>query len=197
MGIGNKHECSIDISKVGDEVSVKTSNDMSYLVDLKSRDGMHLYYGCKLRHGKVLSDRNAFIGYVTNEIKAFVAQFDFVVYPESSSDFLARVVSELGKPAVVVMKNGPEYMLSLHDGMNLQKGERASHVSRISEMGNAFKINALKASQRDKYEPHLFMSTQVPVGRGLIIDDSCFSGTTLRAMRLASGVQDFLAIFSK
>lgn len=178
-------------------MSIKTHNNINYLIDLKSKDAMHLYYGCKLRHDKVLDDRDAFIAQVTREISDFVQQYDYIVHPESSSDFISNVVDGLGKPLVVVRKNGPEYMLSLHDSMNLQKAERASHAARIAEMGSSFKINALKASQRDKYEPHLFVSTNVPAGRGLIIDDSCFSGTTVRALRLATGVEDFLAIFSK
>ncbi|MEG0870533.1 MAG: hypothetical protein RSD49_01695 [Hafnia sp.] len=178
-------------------MSIKSANGINYLIDLKSKESMNLYYGCKLRHGKTLSDRDAFIQQVIRDIKSFTAAYDFIVYPESSSDFIQRVVSGQEKPRVVVSKNDVQYLLALVDGMNLQKAERASHIARIGEMGSSFKINAMKATQRDKYEPHLFKPANVPEGRGLIVDDSCFSGTTVRALRTATGVHDYLAIFAK
>lgn len=176
---------------------VKSAGDINYLIDLKSKEAMNTYYGCKQRHGKTLDDRDAFIHQVSEGIRSFTAAFDFIVYPESSSDFIRRVVEEQRKPYVIVRKNDVLHLLSLVEGMNLQKAERASHISRIQEMGGAFKINSLKATQRDKYEPHLFEATAMPEGRGLIVDDSCFSGTTLRALRAATGVHDYLAIFAK
>lgn len=175
----------------------KTSGDIHYLIDLKSKEAMNIYYGCKLRHGKTIPDREGFINQVIEDIRSFVAGYDYLVYPESSSDFIKRVVEAQGKPHIVVSKNDVSYLLSLVDGMNLQKAERASHISRIQEMGPSFKINAMKATQRDKYEPHLFKQTVMPEGRGLIVDDSCFSGTTVRALRAATGVHDYLAIFAK
>lgn len=178
-------------------MSVKSSNDIHYLIDLKSKEAMNLYYGCKLRHGKTIPDRDGFINQVAGEIKAFTDAFDFIVFPQSSSDFIQRVAVAQGKPCITVEKNDVAFLLALVDGLGLQKAERASHVARIGEMGESFKINALKATQRDKYEPHLFKPVVVPEGRGLIIDDSCFSGTTVRALRAATGVHAFLAIFAK
>lgn len=176
---------------------VSSAGDINYLIDLKSKEAMNIYYGCKLRHGKTVDDRDAFIQQVSESIRSFTAEYDFIVYPESSSDFIQRVVEVQGKRQVIVPKNDVSHLLSLVEGMNLQKAERASHISRINEMGGSFKINSMKATQRDKYEPHLFQATTIPDGRGLIIDDSCFSGTTLRALRAATGVHDYLAIFSK
>lgn len=176
---------------------VTTGNDFSYLIDLKSREAMNTYYGCKLRHGKTIEDREGFIREVADSIKSFTAGYDFIAFPESSSDFIERVVGAQGKPHIVVAKNDVPYLLGLVDSMNLQRAERASHIERISEMGESFKINAMKATQRNKYEPHLFKQTEMSVGKGLIIDDSCFSGTTLRALRAATGLHDYLAIFAK
>lgn len=176
---------------------VTIGNDISYLIDLKSREAMNTYYGCKRRHGKTIEDREAFIGQVADAIQSFTAGYDFIVYPESSSDFIGRVVEAQGKPHIVVCKNDVPYLLRLVDGMNLQRAERASHIARIREMGESFKINAMKATQRDKYEQHLFKQAAMPEGRGLILDDSCFSGTTVRALRAATGLHDYLAIFAK
>lgn len=88
-------------------------------------------------------------------------------------------------------------ILDITNNMKLQKMEKNSHMERIKNMGETFKINALKATQRNKYIPYLFKPATIPEGKGIIIDDSLFSGTTFRALENITGIKDYFAIFSK
>ncbi len=124
-------------------------------------------------------------------------QYDYIVYPESSSDFIENIVLMTGVQAIKAYKNDIDVIKNITNSMNLQKMERASHLERIQNMGDTFKINALKATQRNKYEPYLFKPITIPVGKGIIIDDSLFSGTTFRALENVTGIKNWFAIFSK
>lgn len=64
-------------------------------------------------------------------------------------------------------------------------------------MKDVFQINKMKATQRTKYESIIFEDVNLPEGKGLLIDDSYFSGTTYRSLIEKTGEIDFLAIFSK
>lgn len=94
-------------------------------------------------------------------------------------------------------KNDIETLFNITNSMKLQKMEKHSHLERIKNMGETFKINALKATQRSKYEPYLFKPIDIPKGKGIIMDDSLFSGTTFRALENITGIKNWFAIFSK
>jgi hypothetical protein len=168
-----------------------------HLFDLKTKDMMHIYYAAKNRHGRSLDDREAFIAQVIHQLHEHVTGYDFVVCPQSSSDLIERIVTGIGAPFIIVEKNSIEYLRAKVDSLGLQRAEKGSHLERISNMEDSFKINSLKATQRVKYEDFLFKKTDVPQGVGLIFDDSCFSGTTFRALRSATGATSFLSIFAK
>jgi len=173
------------------------NKEFSYLFDLKSKEMMHLYYASKNKHGHIMEDRDVFIKNIVIQIKDFVNEYDFIVYPQSSNDFVESIVLALNKESIIVYKNSIKDILTKIDDLNLQKSEKSSHLERILNMDGAFKINSLKATQRRKYESLLFKKTKVMEGKGIIIDDSCFSGTTFNAIKLATGVNDCLAIFAK
>lgn len=175
----------------------KFDDNTHYLYSLKTREAMHLYYGVKSKHGHSLENREQFISETATSLADFVKHFDFVVYPESSNSFIAEIVNLLGLPSVQVSKNDMASIVEQIDSLKLQKSEKASHLERIYSMTDSFKINAMKATQRRKYEHLLFQKTNVPEGVGLIIDDSHFSGTTFRGLTHATGVNQYLAIFSK
>jgi len=153
----------------------------------------------KERFGQTLENREEFIKDVSELIKNYliINSYDFIVFPESSSDFIEKTVNQTGLPCIKVFKNNINEILECTKNMKLQKMERKSHLERIYNMGDTFKINALKASQRDKYEPYLFKHTTIPHGKGIIIDDSLFSGSTFKALKHTTGIDDWLAVFSK
>lgn len=65
-------------------------------------------------------------------------------------------------------------------------------------MGDSFKVNKLKANQRRKYKNIIFRNDIcLPPGKGFILDDSFFSGTTFEALKLSTGIEDGFFIFSK
>lgn len=66
----------------------------------------------------------------------------------------------------------------------------------MEEMGSTFKINMLKATQRNKYIEHLFKRTVVKQN-SIIIDDSNFSGSTRDALMYCTKIQCYIPIFSK
>lgn len=168
-----------------------------YLIDLKSRESMHLYYGLKNRFEYTVDDRDRVIKGIADDIRDFVQQYDFVVYPESSSSFISDVLAQIDIPTYQVVKNSIENVRVFSSTLNLQKKERESHEERFAMMGPKFKINQMKSTQRVKYENVIFDKIDLPEGKGLIVDDSHFSGTTYRALVSVTGIDEFLAIFSK
>lgn len=171
---------------------------VNYLYDLKSKENMRLYYACKERFGETLPDREAFISQVTNELKEKLSGFSTIVIPQSSNDFIFRIASGLKKHLIIVKKNSIEKIIEEIPSLKLQKKEKDSHFERITQMQGSFKINALKANQRKKYQYILFEKIEVPEKEtSIILDDSCFSGTTKEALSQATGVSNFMFIFSK
>ena len=168
-----------------------------YLIDLKSREAMHLYYGLKNRFEYTVDDRDGVIKGIADDIRDFVQQYDFVVYPESSASFISDVLAQIDIPTYQVVKNSIENVRVFSSTLNLQKKERESHEERFAMMGPKFKINQMKSTQRVKYENVIFDKIDLPEGKGLIVDDSHFSGTTYRALVSVTGIDKFLAIFSK
>lgn len=160
---------------------------------------MITYHKAKERFGQTIENRDEFIKNISFTIKKYLNDndYDFIIYPESSSDFIEKIVNLTGIPSIKVYKNDIDVILNITNSMKLQKMERWSHIERIKNMGKTFKINALKATQRNKYEPYLFKPVSIPDGKGIIIDDSLFSGTTFRALEKVSGIKNWFAIFSK
>ena len=175
-----------------------SEKNKSYLFDLNTREGMRLYYACKERFGESLENRSEFILKIINEIKENFKTKKTVLIPESSNDFIEKIASGLGKEVIIIRKNSKEKILENIDSLNLQKKEKNSHLQRISEMKGAFKINSLKANPRRKYQNLLFEKVEIiDPNTSIILDDSCFSGTTKNALIEATGVSDFFFIFSK
>lgn len=167
------------------------------LIDLKSKESMHLYYGLKNRFEYVVEDRTGTIKAIADAIRHLVMTYDFIVYPESSSSFLEDVLAHLKIDRHKVSKTSMDDIIKYAGTLNLQKKESESHHERFQLMNGTFKINQMKSTQRKKYEDVIFNKVNLPVGKGLIVDDSHFSGTTYRALVTVTGIHDFLAIFSK
>ncbi len=160
---------------------------------------MITYHKVKERFGQTIENRDEFIKEIATLVREFLKNngYDFIVFPESSSDFIEQTVKMTGISFIKVFKNDISNIMEYANTMKLQKMERKSHLERIEGMGQKFKINALKATQRNKYEDCLFKKTNIPEGKGIIIDDSLFSGTTFRALQNITEIKDWLAIFSK
>lgn len=173
------------------------NGSLHHLIDLKSRDAMHLYYGLKNRFEYKVENREEVVKAIADDIRVFILQYDFVVYPESSASFISDVLSHINIPQYQVVKNSIENVREYSRTLNLQKKERESHEERFALMGPKFKINQMKSTQRVKYEDVIFDKLELPSGRGLVVDDSHFSGTTYRALVSVTDVHEFLAIFSK
>lgn len=176
---------------------ITSNGSVHHLIDLKSREAMHLYYGLKHRFEYTVENREEVVKTIADDIRDFVLQYDFVVYPESSASFISDVLYKIDIPTYQVVKNSIENVRVFSNTLNLQKKERESHEERFALMGPKFKINQMKSTQRVKYEAVIFDKLDLPKGRGLIVDDSHFSGTTYRALVTVTGIRDFLAIFSK
>ena len=170
---------------------------VKHLIDLKSKENMHLYYGLKNRFEYHVENREEVISQIAQNLLNYVKEYDFIVYPQSSSDFLKKVVFQLGKTSVEIKKSSMQEVMVFMQNLPLQKKERQSHLERLEQMGESLKINQFKASQRVKYEKVLFKKTNLPTGKGLIVDDSSFSGTTYRALKEVASSCDYVAIFAK
>lgn len=175
----------------------------NFILDLKERENMHLYYAIKNRFDYKITEANRaiFINNISIIIQKYCQNFHFeyIIIPESSQSFLEDTIKETKIPYYVLAKNSKTYILNNIDCLDLQKHERDNHIKRINEMGESFKINHLKANQRRKYSELLFDKRSIKnlSGRGLIIDDSYFSGITIIAMQKATCINDYLSIFAK
>lgn len=164
--------------------------------DLTTRENMILYFSLKNKKGYSLDNREEIIKNISDELKEYTKDFECVIIPESSSDFLELVIKNLNKPYIKLRKNNIEYFKNLAPTLGLQKAELRSHLQRMEEMGETFKINMLKANQRVHYMKHLFKQTYVPQN-SVLVDDSNFSGTTFEALRYSTGISSYIPIFSK
>lgn len=158
---------------------------------------MHLYYSFKERFEYRFENRDVEIALMSEKVIPLLQDFDFIVIPQSSSNFLEKILSPVNKPVVKAHKSSMAQVLAFVDTLPLQKKEKLSHLERLAEMGDSLKINGFKASQRVKYEEILFQKPSLPAGNGVILDDSCFSGTTMRALKNIAPHCEYLAIFAK
>ena len=126
------------------------------LYKLSSKESMHLYYAVKERFGRKLDDRENFIIDTANKLKPLISDYKHIIIPESSNDFIEEVIKHTGIKYTIIHKNNIEFIKSNIDFMSLQKKEKEAHSKRIDEMGDSFKINALKPNQRRKYFDILF-----------------------------------------
>ncbi|AQW88661.1 hypothetical protein pEaSNUABM50_00134 [Erwinia phage pEa_SNUABM_50] len=165
-------------------------------IDLKERENMILYFSLKNKHGYSLDNYDEVLEQLISDLKPKVQQYYAIIIPESSSPFLEDVVKRCGKPYIIVKKNNIQYFKDLAPTLGLQKAELKSHLSRMDDMGESFKINMLKATQRDKYIESLFCTTISP-NNSIIIDDSNFSGSTKKALQFSTGCSEYLPIFTK
>lgn len=174
------------------------SNEVGkYLIDLKDKESMHLYYGVKQRFDYTLNDRDAFIRHIASSLSSHIENYDWIAIPESSSDFLTKVMVELQCEYHIIHKNNINNVITFLDTLPLQKKEKIAHLERLKSMGNVFKINLMKSNQRRKYETVIFDKPNNLHGKGLVIDDSLFSGTTLNGLKSVLPPFDFIAIFAK
>lgn len=162
--------------------------------DLTLRENMILYFSLKNKHGYSLPNRNEVLGTIAGEID--VSNYDCIIIPESTSDFLEQICIRLKKKYIVLEKNDIEYFKELAKSLGLQRAELKSHLDRMDEMGDNFRINLLKATQRKRYIPYLFKSISAP-HNSVLLDDSNFTGSTREAMRNSTGVYNYIPIFSK
>lgn len=157
---------------------------------------MILYFSLKNKHGYSLLNREQIIRSISDKIRIMTDKYNHIFIPESSSDFLYKVILNLNKPYTVVAKNSKDHIQSTINGFNLQKNERLSHLREIDCMESSFKINELKANHRKHYIPHLFKNYKT-IPNSIIIDDSNFSGCTRQALIYSTGTSNYIAIFSK
>lgn len=129
------------------------------------------------------------------KLKGPLSDFENIIIPESSNTFIKEVADGLGKNLILVKKTTKEDILKIIETLNFQKSEKESHLSKINEMNGSFKIKEMKANQRKRYEEFLFEKVNVPEN-SVILDDSCFSGTTFRALEYATQCKNCFAIFS-
>lgn len=170
-----------------------------YIIDLKSKENMRLYYASKNKFGEELADRDLFIKDISDKLnKKLSGLYDHVLIPESSSDFIESIVKKTGIPYTIVHKNPMNFIIANIDKLNLQNKEKKSHLERIMEMEGIFKIHKLKANQRRKYTGLLFEKIDTDKDKNyVIVDDSYFSGTTYDSLKIATNIEDVVFIFSK
>ena len=102
---------------------------------------MITYHKAKERFGQTIENRDEFIKNISFTIKKYLNDndYDFIIYPESSSDFIEKIVNLTGIPSIKVYKNDIDVILNITNSMKLQKMERGSHIERIKNMAKHLK----------------------------------------------------------
>lgn len=162
--------------------------------DLTIMENMILYFSLKNKHGYSLPNRDEVLDRISSELD--LSTYDCIIIPQSTSDFLEQICIRQNKKYLVLQKNSIEYFKELTGTLGLQRAELKSHLDRMSEMGDNFRINLLKATQRKRYIPYLFKSISAPAN-SILLDDSNFSGSTKEAMKISTGISNYISIFSK
>lgn len=170
---------------------------IKYIIDLKEKDNLRKYYALKDRFEEKIENRERFIIEVAEKIILLTNNYEHIVIPESSCSFVEDVVKLTNKKYTILKKNSKDYLFNILMNLNIQKKERESHIERFKDMGNSFKINKLKANQRKRYINDLFENVNFEDEKSIIIDDSCFTGTTFLAMKKSTNIEDAIFIFSK
>lgn len=162
--------------------------------DLKERENMILYFSLKNKNGYSLLNRNEVLDKISTELD--LGDYECIIIPESTSDFLEQICIRTNRDYKILQKNSLEYFKELAKTLGLQRAELKSHLDRMDEMGDNFRINLLKAQQRKRYIPYLFKTISAPTN-SVLLDDSNFTGCTREAMRYSTGVFDYIPLFSK
>lgn len=188
------------IKNKGGHTKIQNNTTCSYLFDVSVKEHLDLYYGLKERTGYDLKNRDILVSEISGILRNHItlSGYDYVIYPESSSGFLEEILSLCKIRKYKITKNTKEDIVAKIDILKLQKKEKESHLKHIAEMDDTFKIRMLKINQRKKYHAYLFRNELLDLkGKGFILDDSCFSGTTFDALQLLYGKHDLFAIFAK
>lgn len=162
--------------------------------DLKLRENMILYFSLKNKYDYSLPNRDEVLDRISSELD--LSTYDCIIIPQSTSDFLEQICIRQSKKYLILEKNSIEYFKELAGTLGLQRAELKSHLDRMDKMGDNFRINLLKATQRKHYMKYLFKSTSCPIN-SVLLDDSNFSGTTKEAMIYSTSISNYISVFSK
>ena len=169
---------------------------MQSIYDLKTRENMIIYHSLKERFDYRMSGRQDFILITAKILKEKIRDYDCLIIPESSNNFLEEIVKATDKKYIIIHKTSINHIIQNIDTLGLQKKEKQCHLEKIASMDGVFKVKLLKANQRRKYTNLIFEQQTAPPN-SIIVDDSLFSGTTMESLKYATGCNDYIAIFSK
>ena len=124
-------------------LTVKINDNGFYLIDLKLKESMHLYYALKERFEYTLENREEAIELIAKAIESFTNEYTHIIVPESSSDFLQKILNHLKKEYTVIPKNNIKDVIAFSETLPLQKKERIAHMERLETMPDVFKINLM------------------------------------------------------
>lgn len=179
-------------------MTLKENNDLnySYYFDLSNKDNLEQYFAIKKRdYSDKTIDSNDFIDSINIDEK-LLKDIDTIVLAESSSDFILNIVKKTNKNYYILEKNSKDFILGKLKDMNLNKPELASQIRRINNMKDGFKLNKIKSNQRHKYIPYIFKDISIDIwDEVLFVDDSYFTGTTLKAAQEKVKIKNSLFIF--
>jgi len=163
-----------------------------------------LYFGLKAKHGWSVAGREAFLERLDAALRHRIDLTGAtLIYPQSGHGFLRAVAERLGAPAVELKKATKASILAaLAATPGIPKAQRLSVIGRCAAMEGEIRAHQLRLNQRELLVPHLLDSSGVvlPDGPLLLLDDSLFSGATLRAAvcalaRLGRRPDQIVAVF--
>jgi hypothetical protein len=164
------------------------------LIDTEINQDVEVYFALKEKHNYLMEYQSLFINRIYRCIQQVrFPRVDVVLCPETSHSLLTTflscyLTSHSYRPpngTHTIKKRTLAEMRALSLEMKMSKEERISQQRCFDTMQDSFQIHKIKTNQRKRYEGLMFDDTDFPNVMGkrvLIIDDSIFSGATVKAL---------------
>lgn len=144
------------------------------------------------------NEKKNFIKEVIEEIKKTyqLDKYDVLLIPETKNACFKEIVSGLGMETEIVRKNSKEKIIEKLETQKMMKEERKKLINNLQTMDD-IKIGLISANQRMRVANLLFnIPENVKEKKVLFMDDSVFTGSTLKVILQEINIQDAVVLFS-
>lgn len=143
-------------------------------------------------------EKEMFIQNIIKQIKDNyeLDNYDYILMPETKNECFKEIIEQLNKRTVVFTKNSKEEVLNQLSLQKMMKDERKKLVSAIECMDD-IKIGLIAANQRLRVANLLFkVQEDLTDKKVLFMDDSVFTGSTLKAISQFIKIEEALVLFT-
>lgn len=173
--------------------------NVHYLYEIES-DVIKTYYQMKNKNQNFFNaeEKELFVQKIVNKVNKIynLGHYDCILIPETENQCFKEIVARLKIKTVILQKNSKKQVLERLALQSMMKDERKKLVSCIESM-QEIKIGLIASNQRVRVSNILFhINEDLKDKRILFMDDSVFTGSTLKAIRLLVNFKEAFVLFS-